>query len=278
MKQPYSTAKTVQKALRLLEILGEKQPTRPSELVQQLGLSRSNLHRLLATLREMGYVEKDFESRYRLSFKVFTLGNSVLGRNHLSDLARPYMARLAEISQENVNLAIMYEQRVLYIDKIESPHYLKLDQPIGKSDPLHCTALGKVLLSGLTDNELEVFLISNNLIPYTKRTITDPEVLAGIIRNVRKRGYATDLEELSDGVRCIGVPIRDNTNRIIAAISISGPTVRLSKQKMEELKVPLIETCVQISKKMGCTHFGGHVTISRRPGLLEEIKQRDKER
>jgi IclR family KDG regulon transcriptional repressor len=254
MKQKaYSTAKTAQKALRLLEILAEKQPTRPPELVKHLGLSRSNVHRLLATLLEMGYVEKDLDSRYRLSFKLFTLGNSVLGRNHLSDIARPYMARLAEISQENVNLALMHEQRVLYIDKIESPHYLKLDQPIGKTDPLHCTALGKVLLSGLTDQELEVFLKSDNLASYTKRTITDPGVLAGIIRNVRKKGYATDFEELSDGVRCIGVPIRDNTTRVIAGISVSGPAVRLTKQKMEELKVPLVEASAEISKKMGFT-------------------------
>ena len=254
-QQSYSTAKTVQKALRLLEILGEKQPTRPSELVQLLELSRSNVHRLLATLREMGYVEKDFDSRYRLSFKVFMLGNTVLGRNHLSDIAHPYMVRLAEISQENVNLALMYEQRVLYIDKIENPHYLKLDQPIGKSDPLHCTALGKVLLSGLSDHELEVFLRSNNLVPYTKKTITDPEVLVDAVRSVRKKGYATDLEELRDGIHCIGVPIRDHTDKVAAAISISGPTVRLTKQKMEELKGPLIETAAKISRKIGSTKF-----------------------
>lgn len=254
-QKSYSTAKTVQKALRLLEVLGEKQPMHPPELVQLLELSRSNVHRLLATLREMGYVEKDFDSRYRLSFKVFMLGNTVLGRNHLSDIAHPYMARLAETSQENVNLALMYEQRVLYIDKIEILHYLKLDQPIGKSDPLHCTALGKVLLSGLSDHELEVFLRSNNLVPYTKKTITDPEVLVDAVRSVRKKGYATDLEELRDGIHCIGVPIRDHTDKVAAAISISGPTVRLTKQKMEELKGPLIETAAKISRKIGSTKF-----------------------
>jgi DNA-binding IclR family transcriptional regulator len=254
-QKSYSPVKTIQKAFRLLEVLADKQPAKPSTLVQELRLPRSNIYRLLATLQEMGYVEKDSGSRYRLGFKMFAIGNTVREVNQLSEIARPYMGRLAEISQENVNLAIMYDQRVLYIDKIESQHYLKLDQPIGKTDPLHCTALGKVLLSSLDDLELEVFLKSKNLVPFTKNTITDPEVLEGVIRNVRKQGYAIDLEELSEGIYCIGAPIRDHTNGVVAAISISGPTVRLTKQKIEELKAPLIEATLEVSKKMGCTHF-----------------------
>lgn len=257
MKQKrYSSVKTAQKVFKLLEILAEKQPLKPTELINQLGLSRSNVYRLLETLKEMGYVDKGGGNTYYLTYKIFMIGSSVLNINQLTFIARPYMAHLAEVSQENVNLAIMYENKVLYIDKIESKHYLKLDQPIGKTDPLHCTALGKVLLSGLSDIELEVFLRSHNLVPYTKNTIIDREVLAGVIRNVRRQGYAIDFEELSDGIHCIGAPIRNHTNKVIAAISISGPTVRLTKQKMEELKGPLIETVAEISKKMGCNQVG----------------------
>ena len=252
MKQrSYSLATTVQKAFRLLEILGEKQPARPSEIVKQLALSRSNVYRLFSTLQEMGYIEKDIDLKYNLSFKIFILGNTVLRRNQLSDVARPYMARLAEIGKENVNLGVMYEQKVLYIEKIESPHYLKLDPPIGRTDPLHCTALGKALLSGLTDREIETFLKSTKLIPYTKKTITDPKLLDRVIRNVKREGYSVDLEELNDGIHCMGAPIRDVTQRVIAAISISAPAIRRTKQKMKKLGVPLIETSLEISKKMG---------------------------
>jgi IclR family KDG regulon transcriptional repressor len=252
MKQrSYSLATTVQKAFRLLEILGQKQPVRPSEIVKQLALSRSNVYRLFSTLQEMGYVEKDFDSKYNLSFKIFILGNTVLRRNQLSDVAHPYMARLAEKCGENVNLGVMYEQKVLYIEKIESPHYLKLDQPIGRTDPLHCTALGKALLLGLTDREIEAFLKSTKLIPYTKKTITDPELLVRVIRNVKKKGYSLDLEELNEGIHCMGAPIRDVTRKVVAAISISAPAIRLTKQKMKKLGVPLIETSLEISKKMG---------------------------
>lgn len=252
MKQKsYPTAKTVQKAFRLMEILAERQPARPSELVQQLKLTRSNVHRLLSTLYEMGYIERSGDSRFRLSFKLFILGNTIPSKNQLSDIAHPYMARLAEISQENINLAIMFEKKALYINKIESSHYLKLDQPIGRTDPLYCTALGKVLLSGLTDCELEVFLRSTPLVAYTKNTITDSDVLSGVIREVKRKGYAVDFEELTEGIHCVSAPIRDHKNRVIAALSISAPAVRLTKGRIKRLRVPLIETVLEISKKIG---------------------------
>lgn len=265
MKQKsYSPAKTVQKAFRLLEVLAEVQPVKPSELAKKANLARSNLYRLLTTLEEMGFVEKTFDARYILSFKVFILGSTALEINKLPTTARPFMAHLADISQENVNLAIIYENnKVLYIDKIESKHYLRLDQPIGKTDPLYCTALGKALLSGLTDLELEIFLKSTILIPYTNNTITSPDVLAGVIKNARKEGYAIDFEELSIGIHCIGAPIYNYLNKVIAAISISGPSVRLTKQKMEDLKIPLVKTSMEISKKFGFTNFSSLNPLSK---------------
>jgi len=250
----YAPAKTIKKVFRLLEALGEKQPAKPSELTQKLSMTRSNLYRLLATLKEMGYVENTSDSKYILSVKMFMLGSAVLELKQLPHIVRPFMAHLAEISHENVNLAVMYEYQVLYVDKIESPHYLKLDQPIGKTDPLYCTALGKALLTGLSDLQLEVFLKSTNLIAYTRNTITDPEVLTGVIQSVRRQGYATDFEELSEGIHCISAPIRDHTNGIIAAISVSGPAVRLTKAKVEQLKAPIMEAAAEASRKMGFTN------------------------
>jgi DNA-binding IclR family transcriptional regulator len=251
----YSTAKTVVKAFKILEILSEKQPLRASDLVRDLNLTRSNMHRLLSTMEDLGYIEKSDDSRFRLSFKIFMIGSTIPLKNNLIDIAHPYLIRLAEKSQENVNLAIMYEKKVLYIDKIESPHYLKLDQPIGKTDPLHCTALGKSLLSGFTDNELEVFLKSYFLVRFTKNTITNKEKLINVIQKVRKEGYATDLEELNEGIHCIGSPIYNYTNKVIGALSISGPKFRLTIEKMKELKVPLIETAKEISKKLGYSYL-----------------------
>jgi IclR family KDG regulon transcriptional repressor len=248
---PYTTAKTVEKAFGLLEALAEKQSSRPSELVHKLGMSRSNVHRLLATLERLGCVEKTLESQYRLGLKIFVLGNSDPLRKKLIEIAHPYMTRLAEISQENVNLALMYGGELLYIDKIESSHYLKLDQPIGKTDPVYCTALGKCLLSGMTEAEFRAFCKSMKLTRRTKKTITDPDALWMAIKRVKKNGFAIDLEELNEGIRCLGAPIRDFTGKVIAAISISAPAVRLARERIEGLKVPLIETSREISRKMG---------------------------
>ncbi len=256
MKQSYSPVKTIYKAFRLLEILGERESMSASEFARELKLTRSNVYRFLASLQQLGYLEKTHDSRYRASFKIFRLANTVLRRSNLSDIPHPYMIQLAAISQENVNLGIISDVKVLYLDKIESPHYLKLDQPIGGTDPLHCTALGKALLSGLTDHELNDFLKSSKLIPYTRKTIIDPKVLTSVVREVRRQGFATDLEELSDGVHCIAAPIRDRTNKVIAAMSISGPAGRLTRRKMAALKTPLIEASIEISKKMGCADFG----------------------
>ncbi len=252
MKLPsYPISTTVQKAMRLLEMIGERQPVRASEILNQSTLSRSNVYRLLSTFQKMGYLERDEDLKYRLSFKVFVLGNTIPQRNQLSEVARPFMVKLAEMCKENVNLGVRYRQKVLYIEKIESPHYLKLDQPIGSTDPLHCTALGKALLSGLSDQELRTYLKSERLIPYTKKTITDPKVLEKEIQHVRREGYSTDLEELSEGIHCIGAPIRDVSGKVIAAISISAPAIRLTRQKMRELKGPLLEASLGVSKKMG---------------------------
>ncbi|MBW2004050.1 MAG: IclR family transcriptional regulator, partial [Deltaproteobacteria bacterium] len=189
----YSTAKTVIKAFDLLEALAKRQPAKATELATELGWTRSNLYRVLETLTSIGYVEKDNNSEYCLGIKLFVLGNCARRIDRLSEMARPYMVALGKLSEETVNLAIRHEDRVLYVDKIKSAHYLKLDQPIGKSDPLYCTALGKVLLSGLTDGQLKDLLSSLELVPYTKRTIVDPEVLLSEIHNIRKIGYATDL-------------------------------------------------------------------------------------
>ncbi|MGB9627050.1 MAG: IclR family transcriptional regulator [Thermodesulfobacteriota bacterium] len=247
----YPLSTTVQKALRLLEFIGEKQPVRASEILDESNLTRSNLYRFLSTLQKMGYVERDEGLKYRLSFKVFILGNTLPQRNQLSEVARPFMVQLAERSKENVNLGVMYGQQVLYIEKIESPHYLKLDQPIGRTDPLHCTALGKALLSGLSDQGLKTYLNSTKLIPYTKKTITDPNVLERVIRTVRREGYSTDLEELSEGIHCVAAPIRDITGKVVAAISISAPSIRLTREKIKEWRWPLVKASLMISKKMG---------------------------
>ncbi|RJQ65292.1 MAG: IclR family transcriptional regulator [Desulfobacteraceae bacterium] len=252
-KKSYSPAKTVKKAFALLEIVAERQPVRASDIAERLGLSRSNVHRLLSTLAELGYIEAGHDSAFRLGVKAFILGSNFTTPNNLSDLAYPQMKHLAEMSQENVNLGVTYENKVLYLNKIKSSHYLKLDTPMGRMDPLYCTGLGKVLLSGLTEADLDNYLAETSLVPHTRKTITDRWSLIVHIEEIRRQGIAVDQEEFDEGVHCIAAPILDHRMRIVAAMSLSAPAVRLTAEKISELKPHLLEACRSVSKKLGAT-------------------------
>lgn len=249
-KKSYSPASTVKKALRILEVLGENQASSPVELSTRLKLTLSNVHRLLATLAQMGYVEKGPDSRFRLGLKVFALGSSVSLRNMLADAAYPHMVQLAEICQENVNLGIIFEEKVLYIEKIESNQILRLDQPVGRTDPLYCTGLGKVLLAGLSESELDTYMKAVDLLPLTKSTITEPDKLKLHIRKIRQQGFATDFGELSEGIHCLAVPIHNHTGKITAAISICAPSIRMPRKKMHSFKGAIIAASDRITQRI----------------------------
>ena len=251
--QSYSPAITVQKAFHILELIGERQPLRAVDIVKELGLTRANVHRLLATLISLGYVEKVHENSYQLTYKMFRLGSMVTNSRSLVEIARPYLLYLSEESGETVNLAVRYEGRLIYIDKAESKHPLASDQPVGQTDPLHSTALGKVLLSGMDDEELARFLKGIELKKFTENTITEEEKLMEEIREVRRRGYALDLQENNDHINCVAAPVFNYENRVIAAVSITGPAVRFTKEQIDGIVIRLSQTTHQISEKMGCS-------------------------
>lgn len=249
----YTPAKTVQKCFRILEFIGANQSVRVPEIVKGLGLTRGNVHRLLATLEGMEYVEKLEDSKVRLSYKIFKLGSNVPLSRKLDEVAKPYMNRLSDLADETVNLGVLYAHSVIYLDKVECKHYLRLDHQIGEIDPLYCTAPGKVLLSDFSEEELEDFFRSVELRPYTKNTIVTRQGLLKAVKKVRRNGYAVDLKELNENLHCTAAPIVDYRNKIIAALSISGPSIRLTRSKIDKLKKPLLETAAEISQKMGCT-------------------------
>ena len=190
------------------------------------------------------------------------LGSSFSTPNDISEIAYPHMKRLADVSQENVNLGVLYENRVLYLNKIKSPHNLKLDAPIGKMDPLHCTGLGKALLAGFTDKEMKAYLASTELTKYTRKTIVEPDMLSEHIRKVTEEGVAFDLEELDKGVHCIAAPIYDHENRTIAAISISAPSARMAPKSIRKFKFHLLESCMAVSERLGYGAVKNHEDMS----------------
>ena len=218
-----SEVKTLARGLMVLDELAEAPDGLSiTELAKTFEVDKGGMSRVLQTLSKYGFAEKDEQTRkYILGAQVVRLSRTLLDRMELRKTAKPYLQKLVDQSGECAHLAILAKGEALYIDQAESPSALRVTTGVGTLAPLHCTALGKILLA-FTDSSIPEFLQS-----YTIRTITDPSVLRHHVDKVRNQNYALDDEEYNPGVRCIAVPVFDYRNRCIAAIGISGPTSRL---------------------------------------------------
>jgi DNA-binding IclR family transcriptional regulator len=165
----------------------------------------------------------------------------------LSNLAAPFMARLLQRFQETINLGILDGGEVLYIHVLECSHPFRLAAHAGMRSPVHSTALGKCLLSGLPRTEIESILKTHPLRLLTPRTITEPAAFYRELEKVRAAGYAVDSEEDSSGARCIAAPILDPQGHVCASISLSGPAIRVKPARDKDIAKALMEACKQIS-------------------------------
>jgi DNA-binding IclR family transcriptional regulator len=251
-QKPYFLLGSTKKVFAILEILCEEHEKSISELTKRLTLKRSNVHRILATLNHLGYVEQNPDTRnYSPSLKIFELGNAIIKHRNVLSIAHPLLEKLAKQFRETANLGYFNKGEVIYLDKVESPESLRMDTNVGFRVPAYCTALGKVLLAHLTEAELKDYLKGHNIIPHTANTINSPEKLTKSLTQIQERGYAIDDEELYEGVRCIASPILNHTGKVIASVSIAGPSVRMNNDKLAQIKKSLLSVTDEISKKLG---------------------------
>lgn len=239
----------------MLEFIGFRGGASAVDLARNLKLSRSKVHRLLATLGELGYVEERQDGRFFLTFRIFELGNNVPFKKRLIDTARPSMLRLAQLTGETVNNGVLFEDKVLYIDKVEAITHLKLDRTIGSNDPLHNTSLGKVLLAFQDPEEMQRILARLELFPTTPHTITDPQQLREELEQVRRQGYALDRQELSMDIRCVAAPVFAPDGRVCSAVSVSGPAARFSLEDAEKIVPDLQATVREISRMIAASQL-----------------------
>lgn len=239
-----STVKTATQIIECISLHGEVTPIGVSK---ELNLSRSNAHRMLATLEELDLVEYTAKGTYNLTFKLFELGNTVPHRKHLIDAARPPMLRLSQEIGETVNNGVLYQDEVLYIDKVEPVNYLKLDTSIGSTDSVHNTSLGKVLVAFLETEEQEQLISRLDFTPTTPNSITDADAFRQELRRVRAAGYALDCQELSLELNCVAAPVCDGSGRVCSAISISGPVHRFNETRQQEVIPMLLKTVKEIA-------------------------------
>ncbi|GLI37526.1 IclR family transcriptional regulator [Geobacter hydrogenophilus] len=224
-----------------------------TELSKRLKLHKNNVFRLLATLESRGYIEQNrVTENYRLGLKTLELGQTFIKQMGLLRQSRPVLEWLVKECNETAYVAILKEQSIVYLDVVETDLTVRVVPRVGSRLPAYCTAAGKVQIAYMPDEELDAFFPTKELKPYTPNTITDRDVLRKHLKEVAEQGYAIDNEELDLGVRCAGAPIRDYTRRIIGAVSLSGPSMRFTDERMAKELIPLItQAADEISMKLG---------------------------
>jgi DNA-binding IclR family transcriptional regulator len=245
--------KSAQRALTVLELLARSEaPLTFGEIGAALDYPRSSLFGLLNTLLDRHWLEFDGQSRkYWLGIRTLEAGSAYLRSIDLVQLARPHMERVRDLLDETVQLAVLEGRFNIYIGKVEGTQHLRLASEVGLRLAAHATALGKMLLAGLSKEELERLMATVRLERFTPQTITDFATLHRELDRTRERGYATDDEEHTLGVRCVAVPIRDHAGRTVAALSVSFPTVRYTDRRRERARVLLLEAVAGISQGLG---------------------------
>lgn len=234
---PRSEVSAVRKALELLGCFSIDTPAMPlSQLARKLDIPKSTAHNLLRTLQSFDLVRQDPASRrYRLGPRAMELGLLFSRRTEVLAHARPVLRKLAEETRETVKLGILSSNEVLIIAAIESSHQLHTRGDIGRRWPLHSCSLGKAMLSALPNAEAEEILQAKGMPRYMDSTITTWPDMQRELNRIRNRRYALDLEENEAGVCCAAAPVVDPLRGAVAAISVSGPTVRLDKERLIEI-------------------------------------------
>jgi len=248
-----SRIQSVARALSIVDALAKARGELAlNEIASRLSLAKSTVHGLVSTLRDFGYIEQSaFTGKYRLGVRFFEIGQIVAQAWEVRTVAAPYINQLLEELSETVHLVVLDKQEVLYIDKRESSRSLRIASQVGMRLPAHCTGVGKVLMAHLSPEERRDLIDKKGLPRFTRNTLTDVEVLEEELARVRTQGFAIDNEEIMDSLRCVAAPIRDQSGRVISAISLSGPLSRMKGERFEKAIKRVRETAEEISACLG---------------------------
>lgn len=252
-EKPIYPIKALNNALSVLEMILQRGPILGvHEISRSLRLYPSSVYRILYTLKSRGYVEQDpINKKYRLGLKIAELGMARLDQMNLEKEAASHLKELVDRCQETAHLGTLENGEMLYLASEEPSQTIRMVHKVGTRAPLHCTALGKVILSSLPEKEIEKIIDKKGLPRFTENTITDEKELRRELRRVKKQGFALDREEYEKDVSCIATSIKNYQGKTVAAISISGPTFRMSGEKQKYMKEALIQKAISISKQLG---------------------------
>src|SRR5438309_3233240 len=242
----------LQRGLRLLHLFSESPRGLTAKQVAALSrLPVSTVHRFLANLVTAGFLNRDPEGTHHLGIACFSIGQAAVGQLDIRRLSLPYLRELNQSTRETIHLTVRHGLSAVYVEKLDSPEPLRIHSRIGAAVPLHCTAVGKVMLAYMSPEEQKKILPQLEFRRLTANSIGSLQELQTHLQKVRKNGYACDLEEYEPHIRCIAAPIWDHSGAVNASVSITGPAVRMSFTRLRQL-APLIQAVSKhISKEMG---------------------------
>jgi len=248
-----SAVQSIDRAFHIIEMLADQPDGLGlTELAKRVELHKSTAHRLLLALIHHGYIEQDpISSVYRLSLKMYEIGSKIIDDLALNEVARPLLTALKESVNEVVHLVIRDDIEIMYIDKVEADNKIRMHSRIGARSPLYCTSAGKAMMAFMPEQEIASIWQRSPIQKLTIHTITDLEKMKEELCQIRQRGYAIDDEENELGIRCVGAPIFNYRDEVIAAISISGPTLRVTPERVAAFGEAVMATGRLISRKIG---------------------------
>jgi DNA-binding IclR family transcriptional regulator len=244
---------SVDRALTILERLARSGEAGVTEIAGELGVHKSTAFRLVATLEAHRLVEQtEDRGKYRLGVGLLRLAGATTARLDLVQEARPVCRQLASETGETVNIAVLSESSALYLDQVAGSSALQPHNWVGQHIPLHATSNGKVLLSGLNRQQCDAML--SKLSAYTPTTITTKGKLRTELDQVREQGYALAVDELEVGLTAVAAPIRNVHGDVVASMSVSGPTFRISPERVEEIIAKVVAAAEEVSHRLGWGH------------------------
>ncbi|NGO69689.1 IclR family transcriptional regulator [Streptomyces boncukensis] len=245
----------VTRALDILELFleGDGVHTAP-EITRKLGLPRTTVHELVTTLAARNYLVQlpDQPGRYRLGVRTYQLGSRYAEQLDLAAEGRQVARGVAETCDETVHVAVLEDADVIYIAKVDSTHAVRMVSAAGRRLPAHCTAVGKMLLASLPEDELRSRIPSGaELTAMTPHSLTSPEDLHEALAGIRGRGIAVERRESNPDVACVAAPVRDSGGQVAAALSISVPMIRWSEERRAELEELAAKGAADLSERLG---------------------------
>jgi IclR family acetate operon transcriptional repressor len=257
-----SSSTAVERALAILEAVAQRSAgLTNSEISRRLSIPKSSASYILRTLEQRGYLQRENGTgRYRLGLKVLALSRGVEAGVDIKQVALPVLERLVERSNLTAHLAVLDRGEAVYIEKVDSPGFIKMDTWVGKRMDIHSTGVGKVLVASLPAAEVEALVKMRGLRKITSKTITSPSAFLRELEKVRDRGYGVDDEENSPGARCVAAPVMDAAGRVIAAIGLSGTVSQIDRSSIGKVAEMARDAARKVSK-----HFGYQATTRRPP-------------